>query len=127
MSTIVDLEIHAGADYRHDFYVYESDDTSEPRDLSGDDIEATFRSDDANGRELFTLTLGDGLTFVDPEGGQIRMTVKRELTESLRFRDVEISGTYDIELTDVSGFPRSRIVQGSHLISRDNTRGNNGE
>lgn len=126
MTTIVNLEINAGADYRHDIYVYESDDTSEPRDLSGDDIEASFRSDDANGRELFTLTLGDGLSVVDPVGGQFRITVKRELTENLRFSDVEIGGTYDVELTDASGFPRSRIVQGTFLISRDNTRGNNG-
>ncbi|CAH7002017.1 conserved hypothetical protein [Vibrio chagasii] len=126
MTTEVNLQIRAGADYRHDFFIYESEDSSEPRDLTGDDVEATFRSDDANGRELFTLTLGDGLSFVDPVGGQLRMTVKRELTEGLRFRDVEINGTYDIELTDASGFPRSRIVQGTHLISRDNTRGNNG-
>ena len=124
--TNVDLDIKAGADYRHDFFIYESEDSSEPRDLSGDDVEATFRSDDANGKELFTLTLGEGLTVVDAVGGQLRMTIKRDLTENLRFRDVEISGTYDIELTDASGFPRSRIVQGAHLISRDNTRGNNG-
>lgn len=126
MTLTVNLEIKAGADYRHDFIVYESDDDSTPRDLTGDDLEATFRQGDAKGRELFTLKLGDGLDILDPLAGHFRMTIARNLTESLNFRETEIEGTFDVELTDASGFPRSRAVEGSHVITQDNTRGNNG-
>lgn len=125
MTTIVDLTIKAGADYQHDFTVYESEDDSEPRDLTGDVIDGEFRIEDANGRALFIVGIGDGIDITDAENGVFRMTIGREKTESLRFRYPEIYGTFDLELTPPSGFPRKRIVSGEFTITRDNTRGNN--
>lgn len=125
MTTNVDLTIKAGADYEHDFTVYESEDDSEPRDLTGDIIEGEFRLEDANGRILFSVGIDDGINITDADNGVFRMTINREKTESLRFRYPEIYGTFDLELTPPSGFPRKRIVSGDLTITRDNTRGNN--
>ncbi|WP_132763549.1 hypothetical protein [Vibrio crassostreae] len=125
MTTELNLQIRAGADYQHDFTVYESEDDSEPRDLTGDTIEGEFRLEDANGRVLFVVTPDDGISISDAVNGVFRMTIDREKTESLRFRYPEIYGTFDLELTPPSGFPRKRIVDGEFTITRDNTRGNN--
>ena len=125
MTTELNLIIRAGADYRHDFYIYVSEDDSEPRDLTGDQFDAEFRESDAKGRVLFTLSMGNGLDIVDALNGHVRMTIARSVTEGLRFRDTEIEGTFDIEITDSTGFPRSRAVEGSHVITLDNTRNNN--
>lgn len=125
MTAHVDLEIKAGADYQHDFTVYESEDDSDPRDLTGDVIEGEFRLEDANGRVLFAVSPDDGISISDAVNGVFRMTIDRDKTESLRFRYPEIYGTFDLELTPPSGFPRKRIVQGELTITRDNTRGNN--
>lgn len=125
MTTLVNLAIKAGADYEHDFTVYESEDDSEPRDLTGDVIEGEFRLEDANGRVLFSVSIDDGINITDPDNGVFRMTINREKTESLRFRYPEIYGVFDLELTPPSGFPRKRIVSGELTITRDSTRGNN--
>ncbi|CAH6960884.1 conserved hypothetical protein [Vibrio chagasii] len=125
MTTLVNLAIKAGADYEHDFTVYESEDDSEPRDLTGDVIEGEFRLEDANGRVLFSVSIDDGINITDPDNGVFRMTIIREKTESLRFRYPEIYGVFDLELTPPSGFPRKRIVSGELTITRDSTRGNN--
>lgn len=125
MTTELNLIILAGADYQHDFTVYETEDNSEPRDLTGDVIDGEFRLEDANGRVLFVVGIGDGISLSDPTNGVFRMSIERDKTESLRFRYPEIYGTFDLELTPPSGFPRKRIVQGEFAITRDNTRGNN--
>ncbi|WP_394239888.1 hypothetical protein [Vibrio astriarenae] len=125
MTTLLNLQIKAGADYRHDFTVYETEDDSEPRDLTGDIIEGEFRDFNANGRLLFSVSNGDGIEIIDAFAGEFQLVISREKTHGLRFTEPEIDGTFDIELTPPSGFPRARIVSGELEITRDNTRGNN--
>ncbi|MEZ8861887.1 hypothetical protein [Vibrio sp. 10N.247.311.51] len=125
MTTSVDLLIKAGGYYEHDFTVYEGEDDSQPRDLTGDVIEGEFRLEDANGRLIFSVNLGDGVAITDASNGRFRMTIDRGKTESFRFRYLEIYGVFDLELTPPSGFPRRRIISGDFTITRDSTRGNN--
>lgn len=77
------------------FKITLTDDAGDPIDLTGTDAEMDVKRLD--GSLVFTLIVGDGITFTDPGGGEMTIAVEPSETETL---DPEYTYRYDVQWTN---------------------------
>lgn len=77
------------------FKITLTDDAGDPIDLTGTTTDMDIkRADDSL---VLTLTVGDGITYTDPTGGEMTLTVDASETDNL---DPQYTYRYDVQWTN---------------------------
>lgn len=90
----VDLYIHQGATYRHDWlYV---DDADQPIDITGYSARLQIRASEASTTVLYSATTANGQLVIDGAAGLVMLAIPDPTNAAWTWR----YGVYDLELVD---------------------------